>query len=102
MPRSRAEHHAGDGDRRADRHRHVHPRDELGGVDDPQRADRSHRADPAAPQRGIRTARRGGGDRSADAERNDRHPLRAGERELRREHAAADGRRLGQPVTRVV
>ena len=63
---------------------------------------RSHRADPAAAQRRIRSARRARGDRADHAERDDRDSIRAGERQLRRERAAADGRRLGQPAARVV
>ena len=68
----------------------------------PDRPDRSHRADPAAPQRRVRAARRRRGDRPDHAQRDDRHPLRAGECQLCGQHAPADGRRVGQPAAGVV
>ena len=39
-------------------------------------------------------------DRAAHVERDDRDPLRAGERQFRRQHAAADGRRAGTTCCR--
>ena len=41
-------------------------------------------------------------DCAAHAERHDRDSVRAGERQLRRQHASADGRRMGQPAAGLV
>ena len=68
----------------------------------PIRRDRPHRADSAAAERRVRPARRRRRDRADHAERHDRDPVRAGERELRRQHASADGRRMGRPAAGLV
>ena len=67
-----------------------------------QRPDRSDCADPAAPEHRIRSARRRRGDRADHAQRDDRHSVRAGERQFRRQHTPADGRRVGQPAAGMV
>ena len=57
---------------------------------------------PQVLERGIRRAGIGGGGR-ADHDRGAAvHPRRAGERDVRRQHAPADGRRVGRPAAGVV
>ena len=55
-----------DAHRRADHHRDVRLRHQLGRGDDPVRRHRPHRADPAAPLRRLRPARRDGRHRPRD------------------------------------
>ena len=88
--------------RRADHRGDVHPGDELGAGAGPDRADRPDRSDPAGVERRLRRAGAGGLGRAGDDPDPVVHPGGAGERDVRRQHAAADGGRLGRPAAGMV
>ena len=92
------------GDRGADHRRHVHLRHQLGAGAGAVRSDRSDRADSAGAEH--RLQRRSA---LAIADRAPStivvlavRPRRAGERDVHRQHAAADGGRVGRHAAAVV